>query len=203
MFWPFWLMIVSIAMAVLPVWRSPMISSRWPRPIGIIESIALMPVCIGSCTDLRAMMPGALISTLRESLVPIGPLPSIGWPSALTTRPISASPTGTCAILPVRLTRSPSRDRLEVAEERDADVVLLEVEHQPDDAAAAELEQLAGHRAGEAVDAGDAVAGREHGAGLGDRDLLVEVLDLLADDLADLFGANLHGGFLSSLCCAC
>ena len=42
------LMIVSIAIAVLPVWRSPMISSRWPRPIGIIESIALRPVCIGS-----------------------------------------------------------------------------------------------------------------------------------------------------------
>jgi hypothetical protein len=33
-------MIVSIAMAVFPVPRSPMISSRWPRPIGIIESIA-------------------------------------------------------------------------------------------------------------------------------------------------------------------
>src|SRR5438270_33515 len=36
------LMIVSIAIAVLPVWRSPMMSSRWPRPIGIIESIAFM-----------------------------------------------------------------------------------------------------------------------------------------------------------------
>ena len=31
---PFWLRIVSMAMAVLPVLRSPMISSRWPRPIG-------------------------------------------------------------------------------------------------------------------------------------------------------------------------
>jgi hypothetical protein len=30
-------MIVSIAIAVLPVWRSPMISSRWPRPIGIYD----------------------------------------------------------------------------------------------------------------------------------------------------------------------
>ena len=97
---------------------------------------------------------------------PIGPLPSIGTPSALTTRPISASPTGTCAILPVRLTGSPSRDLLEVAEERDADVVLFEVQHQADDAAVAEVEQLAGHRAVEAVDAGDAVAGLEHGAGL-------------------------------------
>src|SRR3972149_2738859 len=42
---PFWFRIVSIARAVFPVWRSPMISSRWPRPIGIIESIALRPVC--------------------------------------------------------------------------------------------------------------------------------------------------------------
>ena len=37
----FWLMMVSMAIAVLPVWRSPMISSRWPRPIGTIESTAL------------------------------------------------------------------------------------------------------------------------------------------------------------------
>jgi hypothetical protein len=45
---PFWLMIVSSAIVVLPVWRSPMMSSRWPRPIGIIASMALMPVCSGS-----------------------------------------------------------------------------------------------------------------------------------------------------------
>ena len=32
--WPFWLRIVSMATVVLPVLRSPMISSRWPRPIG-------------------------------------------------------------------------------------------------------------------------------------------------------------------------
>jgi hypothetical protein len=38
---PFWLMIASIATAVLPVWRSPMISSRWPRPTGTIASTAL------------------------------------------------------------------------------------------------------------------------------------------------------------------
>src|SRR3954464_13576158 len=44
------LMIVSTAIAVLPVWRSPMMSSRWPRPIGISPSIAFRPVCIGSVT---------------------------------------------------------------------------------------------------------------------------------------------------------
>ena len=45
-------MIVSIAIAVLPVWRSPMISSRWPRPIGIIPSIDIRPVCTGSVDRL-------------------------------------------------------------------------------------------------------------------------------------------------------
>ena len=58
-------MIVSMAIVVLPVLRSPMISSRWPRPIGISESMALMPVCIGSCTGLRPVMPGAWISMRR------------------------------------------------------------------------------------------------------------------------------------------
>ena len=48
-----WLMIASIATAVLPVWRSPMISWRWPRPMAVIASIALMPVCSGSFTGWR------------------------------------------------------------------------------------------------------------------------------------------------------
>ena len=40
----FWLMMASIATAVFPVWRSPMINSRWPRPMGTKESTALIPV---------------------------------------------------------------------------------------------------------------------------------------------------------------
>src|SRR4029453_8253118 len=52
---PRWLMIVSMAIVVLPVLRSPMISSRWPRPIGVIESMALMPVCSGSRTRSGAV----------------------------------------------------------------------------------------------------------------------------------------------------
>ena len=59
------LMIVSIAIAVLPVWRSPMMSSRWPRPIGIIASIAFRPVCIGCLTGWRWTTPGALNSAGR------------------------------------------------------------------------------------------------------------------------------------------
>ena len=38
----------------------------------------------------------------------IGPLPSIGWPSEFTTRPISSGPTGTSRMRPVHLTVSPS-----------------------------------------------------------------------------------------------
>ena len=71
-------MIVSMAMAVLPVLRSPMISSRWPRPIGIMASIALMPVCSGSLTGWRSTTPGALRSIGRTRWTSIGPLPSIG-----------------------------------------------------------------------------------------------------------------------------
>ena len=42
-----------MATVVLPVLRSPMISSRWPRPIGVMASMALMPVCSGSFTGWR------------------------------------------------------------------------------------------------------------------------------------------------------
>ena len=41
----FWLMIVSTAIAVLPVARSPMMSSRWPRPRANSASTTRMPVC--------------------------------------------------------------------------------------------------------------------------------------------------------------
>src|ERR1017187_4994857 len=71
-------MMASSASAVLPVWRSPMISSRCPRPIGIIASTALMPVCIGSLTGWRATTPGASRSTGLNCVVCMGPLPSIG-----------------------------------------------------------------------------------------------------------------------------
>ena len=75
-----WLMIVSMATAVLPVLRSPMISCRWPRPIGVMASIALMPVCSGSLTGWRCTTVGACISRARRSSASISPRPSIGSP---------------------------------------------------------------------------------------------------------------------------
>src|SRR5579871_4684733 len=64
-------MIVSIATAVLPVWRSPMMSSRWPRPTGTMASMALRPVCTGCDTLLRKITPGATRSSgdLRDALM--------------------------------------------------------------------------------------------------------------------------------------
>jgi len=101
-------MIVSIAIAVLPVCLSPMISSRCPRPIGTMESIALIPVCNGVSTDFLEITPDATRSIWRYLSVSIGPLPSIGCPNALTTRPNIASPTGTSTTRPVVFTVSPS-----------------------------------------------------------------------------------------------
>src|SRR5262245_25527541 len=106
---PRWLRIVSTAIVVLPVLRSPMISSRWPRPIGVIESMALIPVWRGSCTGLRPMMPGAWISMRRVPTFVSGPLPSTGLPRASTTRPRRPSPLGTERIWPVAFTVEPSR----------------------------------------------------------------------------------------------
>src|SRR4029077_18423744 len=103
-----WLMIVSMAMAVLPVCRSPMISSRWPRPIGVMASMALIPVCSGSLTFWRCTTDGACSSSSRSSVPSISPLPSSGTPSGSTTRPRNPSPTGTDSTSPVRRTCWPS-----------------------------------------------------------------------------------------------
>ena len=74
----FWLMIVSTQTAVLPVLRSPMISWRWPRPIGVMASMALMPVCSGSLTRWRCTTEAACSSSARRSSASISPRPSIG-----------------------------------------------------------------------------------------------------------------------------
>ena len=97
-----------MAIAVFPVCLSPIISSLWPLPIGIMESIALIPVCSGSFTDFLWSTPGAGDSIGLRASATIGPLPSRGCPSAFTTLPIIASPTGTSTTAPVGLTMSPS-----------------------------------------------------------------------------------------------
>ena len=121
----------------------------------------------------------------------IGPLPSIGCPSALTTRPSSSSPTGTEMMRPVRLTVSPSLISVELAEQHGADALLLEVQRDAEDAVR-ELEHLAGHGALDAVHARDAVADRDDAADLGHVHVHGEAADLVADDLGDFFGFDVH-----------
>ncbi len=77
-----------------------------------------------------------------------------------------ASPTGTRSSSPVRADLVALGDLEVVAEDDDADRVLFEVEGQAAHAGAGELDHLAGHDAGQAVDAGDAVADLEHPADL-------------------------------------
>ena len=95
-------------MAVLPVCLSPIMSSLCPLPTGMRLSIAFNPVCIGSETDFLGIIPGALTSIRLLVSDSIFPLPSIGFPSASTTRPKRLLPTGTSTIVLVLLTVSPS-----------------------------------------------------------------------------------------------
>ena len=72
-----------------------------------------------------------------------------------------------------------------------ADVVFFQVEHHSG-YAAREFQQFAGHGAGQAVDTGDAVTDGDDCAGFGDFDFFAIFLDLLFDDLADLFRSDFH-----------
>ena len=177
-----------------------MMSSRWPRPIGIIESIAFRPVAIGSFTDLRGMMPGALTSTRARFSALIGPLPSIGLPSASTTRPSRLLADRHVDDGAGALDRLAFLDLAVGAENDDADVVALEVERHAA-RAVLEFDHLAGLHLVEAVGAGDAVADAQHLPDFGDFRLGAEIGDLSSSEWrrfqrrgypsADLF----HGEF--------
>ena len=78
-------------------------------------------------------------------------------------------------------------DVLPLAEEGGADIVLLQVEREADDAVL-ELEHLHRDRVLEPVEAGDSVADLQDGADLGQVRLDLEVFDSLLEDRGDLFG---------------
>ena len=185
-------MIVSIAIAVFPVWRSPMISSRWPRPIGIIPSIAFSPVCTGVFTGWRWTTPGALNSAGRVS---------VGVDLALVVERAAERVDHAAEQrladrdleqLAGALDGVALDDLVPLAEQHRADVVLLEVQRQPGDVVG-QLEHLQRHAVVEPVDAGDAVGDREHGADLGEVGALgLQALDPLAQDLGNLVRLDFH-----------
>ena len=100
-------------------------------------------------------------------------------------------PTGTSTIAPVRLTVSPSLMSRSSPKITTPTLSLSRFERHAADAAS-ELDHLAGLDLVEAVDAGDAVADRQHLADLGDLGLLAEILDLLLEDRGDFGGADVH-----------
>ena len=168
-----------------------MISSRWPRPIGISASIALTPVWTGVSTDLRTMTPGAMRSTGRVAVVAIGPLSSSGLAERVDDAPEQRGPDRDLDHAAGRLDRVAFLDRGGVAEDDRADRLLLEVEghaHQP----VGELEQLRRQRAGQAVDLGDPVADLDDGPDAAGLDARVEVVDRGLDDAGDLVGTDGH-----------
>src|SRR3954453_3303549 len=77
-------------------------------------------------------------------------------------------------------------DRGGVAQENDADVVLLEVERESGDIVR-ERDELARHDALESVDARDSVTNRSHGSDLGYIDAAADARQLLPDNLCDFF----------------
>ncbi len=168
-----------------------MISSRWPRPIGISASIALMPVWTGVSTLLRLMTPGAMRSTGRLPLAAIGPLSSSGTPSGfddaaderLADRHLDHAAGGLDLVAFL--------DLLVVAQDDRADRLLLEVEGHAHHAAG-ELEQLRCQRARQTVDLGDAVADLDHGADRACLDAGIELVDGRLQDGRDVFGSDGH-----------
>ena len=97
-----------MAIAVLPVWRSPRINSRWPRPMGMSASMTCRPVWSGTSTAARTMMAAEGRSMGRRLVEATGPLSSRGRPSGSITRPSKALPTPTSITRPVRSTSSPA-----------------------------------------------------------------------------------------------
>ena len=146
------------ATAVLPVCRSPMMSWRWPRPMAVIESMALMPVCRGSFTGWRCTTEGAWISSARRAVEVDLALAVDRVAQRVDHAAEEAVADGHGEDLARPLDGLALLDAPELAEHDGADLADVEVERQAQ-RAVLELEQLVGHRRGQALDARDAVTG--------------------------------------------
>ena len=144
---------------------------------------------------------GAWISRRRSIGSTSGPRPSIGSPSALTTRPRRPSPTGTERMRPVALTVWPSSTSSAAPEHDRADRLLVEVEREAE-RAVLELEQLVHARPRQPGDICDAVADLGHAAHRLGLDRGVEAFEVLAQRGDDVVGVDrelCHGVLFSSL----
>ena len=101
-----------------------------------------------------------------------------------------ASPTGTDMMRPVRRTSSPSLISVYVAQQHRADLVFFQVHGDAGDVVR-KLDQFPGHHLFQAVNAGDAVADRDHRSGFGDVDRAFVIFNLLAEESRNFVCSNL------------
>ena len=95
--------------------------------------MALIPVCSGCFTGCRSTTPGARRSSgLKFRRGNRALCRRSARPSAFTTRPIMASPTGIDMMRPVRFTWSPSLIDLVFAQQHGADLVFFQVQRDAD-----------------------------------------------------------------------
>ena len=164
-----------------------MISSRWPRPIGHrvdrldarLERL-LHRLAVDDARRLELERPALGRLDRRAAVERVAERVDDAAEQRVADRD-ARDPAGAADGLALL-------DELPVAEERGADVVLLEVEGDADDAVL-ELEHLERDGVLEAVDAGDAVADLKDGSDLGQVGLDVVLLDPLLEDRRDLFRA--------------
>ena len=168
-----------MATAVLPVWRSPMISSRWPRPMGIRVSMAFE-------AGLHRLMHRLARDDAGRLDVDAAALGDVGERALAVDRLAQRVDDAAQQALAHRHVDDLAQaadlvalgDLGVVAEDHDADVVALQVERHALDAGGGELDHLAGLDLVEAEDAGDAVADAQHLADVGDVGFVAEVGDL-------------------------
>ena len=186
-------MIVSMAIDVLPVLRSPMISSRWPRPMGVMASMTLMPVCSGSLTGWRSTMPGAWISMRRMVSAGDRPLAVDGLAQGVDDPAEEPVADGDRQDAPGGADRLAFLDVRRIAEDDGADRVLVEVEGEAEQAPV-ELEELVDHGVGQSRHAGDAITDLGDVADLLGLEGRREAVQALAEGGGDVVGSNRQVG---------
>ena len=181
---PLLLMMVSSATAVLPVWRSPMISSRWPRPIGNHAVDGLESGRHGLTHWLAINDAGSDALQRNELVGRDRPLVVDRLAQRVHHAADHAFAHRDAHDASGALDLVAFLDFGVLAEQHHADLVFFQV-HGDAGNAVRETKQFAGHDFVEAVDARDTVAQGDYGADFVHRDLGFVVLDLLADQFCD------------------
>ena len=188
---PFWLMKASIATADLPVWRSPddqlalAAADRHQRVDGLEARLHRLVHRFARNDARRLGLDLAALGGIDRALA----VDRIAEPiddaaeQALADRNVDD---GLGA-----LDRRSFDDVGVRTEDHDADIVGFEVQRHALHAAV-ELDHLARLDVVEPVDAGDAVADRQHGADLGDLSFGTETGDLVLDYLGNFCGVDIH-----------